>query len=246
MASSATSENERGLQAQLETFVSALKLPGRLLFAKVWGSHSHDTAVSDSDVDYMVVFATDLALLLSLDPPPDTFTGEKPDFQAHEAAKFADLLRKGNLMVVEALFTERMIISSPEWEDLRAIRAQFLNAQTVNQYLGYCRGQLSRLQSGTRLHTAGGSYNTKWAYHLLRLARDAQRVSRGEAPVVWKDGAEREFLMRVRAGALTQADVEQAFSEIEAEISGRQQWPIPEKADTRALNRWLLSVRGLA
>lgn len=221
------------------------RIPGKLLFAKVWGSWSHNTQMPDSDDDYLLVYACEPYQMLSLSPPPETVDGEKPDFQAHEARKFASLLRKGNPSVVECLFTERWWIQDSKWADLRHQRSQFLNVKTLEQYLGYCRGQLQRMDVGTRLHTKGGTFNTKWAYHMIRIALDAERIANGEAPVVWKEGGEQKLLMDIRRGDYDPDALAEMYREIEARIESRKPWPIPEKADEQRLNTWLMQVYGL-
>src|SRR3989304_1128620 len=95
------------------------------------------------------------------------------------------------------------------------------------------------------LHTKGGKYSEKWAYHMVRLLWDAKRIAQGGEPVVWKEGLERDHLMQIRMDLLTQEAVERlAKSEIAA-IDAMRPWKIPEEADKRLLNDWLLCVRGL-
>lgn len=226
-------------------FLNETPLPGRVLFAKIWGSHSHGTELPESDVDYLAVYACSPAELLGLSPPPDTVSKEAPDYQAHEARKFAALIRKGNPGVIECLFTERWFVDSPEWRALRELRTGFLNQTTLKQYLGYCRGQLHRLDAGTRLHTRGGKFNTKWAYHMVRLALDAERIAQGDPPVVFKEGAENELLMEVRAGRYEPSELATMFQEIEARIDGCKPWAIPERVEERSLNNWLMDVYSL-
>jgi predicted nucleotidyltransferase len=180
--------------------------------------------------------------MLSLHPPAETTDGKGPDFQAHEARKFAHLLLKGNPGVVECLFTEVGVNWGPEWARLLERRKMFLNTQTLKQYLGYCRGQLQRMDAGTRLHTKGGEFNTKWAYHMIRLAHDAERISKGQAPLVFKTGDEKALLMDVRAGKWGPDQLASMYREIEERIDAGKPWPIPDSADENVLNEWLWSL----
>jgi len=122
-----------------------LSIPGRLIYAKVWGSYSHNTQTPKSDVDYLAVYACTPRQLLSLSPPKETWDNKKPDVQAHEVRKFARLLLKGNPGVIEMLFTERMEFVTPEWLRLKEIRKSFLSCNVIKQYLGYAEGQMKRL-----------------------------------------------------------------------------------------------------
>lgn len=217
-------------------------IPGRLIYAKVWGSHSHGTQLPTSDVDYLAVFQLPTRTVLSLDPWSDTVDGKGPDFESHEIGKFAGLVLKGNPGVVEMLFTTQWQVATPGWEALVAGRHTVLNRATVNQYLGYCDGQLRRLQGGHRLHTAGGVYNTKWAYHLLRVAMNAELIARGKAPVVTETGERLAHLMQVRAGAFSPEDIVAEYQAIRARIDVENS-ELPETADKAFLAQWLWERR---
>lgn len=231
-------------------FLETRKFPGKVIFAKLWGSRSHNTHLPGSDEDFLVVYQAPTKDLLSLHPPPesmDNAEGVKPDFQAHELKKFCDLLLKGNPALIEMLYTDRATYAASEWAELTVHRKEFLTQTAVKQYLGYAEGQLKRLANhGGKggLHTKGGSYNEKWAYHIVRLLWDAKRIARGEEPVVWKEGLERDQLMHIREGLLSQNAVEQIAREEITAIDALKPWKIPETANEDLLNRWLLNLRG--
>lgn len=217
-------------------------IPGRLLYSKVWGSHSHGTQLPTSDVDYLAVYQVPTRTVLGLDPWSDTVDGKGPDFEAHEIGKFVQLLLKGNPGLVEMLFTTAWQATTPMWEALRLHRHTLINRATLGQYLGYCDSQLRRLQKGTRLHTAGGEYNTKWAYHLLRVAMNAELIARGEEPVVMEPGERLAQLMQVRAGAFSPRQIVEQFSAIRARIDVDNP-RLPETADRAFLGQWLWERR---
>ena len=220
---------------------------GKILFSKIWGSHSHQTNVPESDVDYLAVYAAQTEDLLGMDPPADTLTGEKPDYQVHEVKKFCDLLMKGNPGIIEMLFTNRLMVGGAAWDLLRAERKRFLTTVVVKQYLGWAEGQLHKLAlKGGKggLHSKGGVYQEKWAYHLVRILLDAKRIATGDGPLVWKEGEERDLLMRIRHGELGQSAVEQMSRSMVSEIDALKPWPLPEQGDKVWLNNWLLGIRG--
>lgn len=222
-----------------------LEIRGTILFSKIWGSHSHDTQLPGSDIDYTGVYVARTTDLLGLHPPPDTLTGEKPDYQIHEVKKFCDLLIKGNPGVIEMLFTDHFSYSDEKWSLLNENRKLFLCKHVVKQYLGYSMAQLQRLRHGKPVHSKGGVPGEKWCYHMVRVAWDAERIAMGGEPKVWKDGEEKEKLMAIRTGAWT---TEQAVQEAEATIAridSRKPWPIPDEAAEGFLNKWLLWVRGV-
>lgn len=220
-------------------------IPGRLLFSKIWGSHSHQTNMPESDIDYLGVYVATNERLLGMDPPPETITGEKPDYQIHEVGKFCQLLIKGNPGIVEMLFTDRMVKKDSYWDALVAERHLFLSKRVVTQYLGYCQGQLHKMAAGGSLHSKGGEYSTKWAYHMVRLAIDAKRIAQGKEPLVWKEGEERELLMKIRRGEMTKDTVEKLGISLINEVDALKPWLIQDEAPRNVLNGWLLMVREL-
>jgi predicted nucleotidyltransferase len=230
----------------LEQFLEKKVFPGKVIFAKVWGSRSHNTNKPDSDWDFSGVYVAPTKEFLGLDRPAETVQNkegqEKPDYSFHEVGKFCNLLLTGNPGILEMLFTERLFHSTDDWQPLVENRHRFLSKSAVNHYVGYAEGQLKRLKSDSYLHTSGGKYNEKWAYHLMRLLIDADRIVSGGEPVVWKVGEEREFLMRIRCGEMTQEEVErEANSHIDKlrnTVSA-----IREKGDRVFLNDWLVALR---
>lgn len=230
----------------LQDFLLTHSFPGELLFAKVWGSHSHNTDLQTSDTDFLVVYVAPTKKILSLNPPAETVDGKGPDFQAHELKKFCSLLMKGNPAIVECLFTDRMHTYSNDWLQMRENRKRFLTKRCIQQYIGYARGQLHRLKAKTYLHTTGGKYNTKWAYHMIRLLHDATRIVEGGEPLVWKMSgtAERDLLMNIRLGNVSQEDVEKMSNQMVKDIDEQLLTStLPEDGDIDWLNEWMLHIR---
>jgi len=232
------------------------ELPGRILYAKVWGSWSHNTNVPGSDLDFLAVYVTPNKDLLGLRPPTTTVVREhipltdvSPyptyDLHAYEVKKFCDLLIKGNPGIIEALYTERMCWNTADWEMLCLNRSKFMTQRVLEAYKGYAKGQLSRLRKDQSLHTTGGSYNTKWAYHLVRLLLNAKRIHGGDNPRVWKIGTELELLMDIRSGKFSRERIEEMAENILLRLRESPGITLPTKADTEFLNRWLLCVRGV-
>ena len=216
---------------------------GSVLFSKVWGSWSHDTQIPSSDVDYTGVYIANTKEVLGLQPPPDTLTGEKPDYQFHEVKKFCGLLLKGNPGVIEMLYTEKLYWADPRWETIKKERERLLCHTVVKQYLGYSQAQLKRFRSGKPVHATGGIPGEKWCYHMVRVAFDAARIASGEGPKVWKEGHEKGLLMSIRNGKTPTAEAVKIAEQIMSDIDASKPWAVPEKADTEFLNDWLLSMR---
>jgi len=237
------------LQSRVDGLVRWDGLPGRPLFVKVWGSYSHNCAHDSSDLDMLAVYQLPTHEILGLAPVREDVVwtaanGAPFDLEAHEIGKFCRLLMKGGAAALETLFTDRLFWASPDFATLMSLGSRFLSRRSVRQYMGYADGQIKRFQNGQSLHSKGGKQNEKWGYHFSRLAIDAERIARSEPPLVWKDGEEREGLMRIRRG---ETSPEVAMRQAAARIDGLRQtegaWTVQEESDEATLNDWLVSLR---
>lgn len=240
------------MNKQVEEFVQSKNLPGRLIFGKVWGSRSHNTQKEGSDWDFSGVYLVPTRTLLGISTWSDKFCSVdgqvKPDYAFYEAGKFCNLLLVGNPGILEMLYTDQMCIETPEWLGLKKHRQKFLSKSAVNQYLGYAKGQLELMKSKggkSGLHTKGGCYNEKWAYHLIRALLDADRIAVGCTPVVWKeDGPERTYLMNIRHGNVSQDEiVAEATKRVESIRGILADSTLPEVGDRELLEKWLVELR---
>jgi len=217
-----------------------------ILMARIAGSTSYNTTVSTSDNDFLAVHVAPTEMMLSLDRPQETVTNEegtKPDFTSHEVGKFCNLLCSGNPTVIECVFAERDLVGKESWHQLRAYRKIFLTKKTVKNYLGYAKGQLQRMLNGRSVHGKGGKPSEKFEYHIIRLLMDAKMIASGGEPKIYKEGDDRNFLMRIRAEEFTPDQITEMAQKRVAEIDAMRPWPIPDEIDKSLLNKWLLQVR---
>ena len=235
------------------------RLPGRVLHSGISGSHLYGVANDASDVDWKFVYCLSRNDLLGLSPPTEkkmTSEGKiedgltKFEWVGHEVGKFCRLLLKGNPTMVEMLFAE-IVLDKKEtahndiWEALVAYRKKFLTKQTVRQYLGYIQGQLHRLENKLSLHTTGGQWNTKWAYHMLRLSWDLFRIIEGKEPTVFHVGKDQELLKSVRRGEIEPEVITETIRMCIMAVEDAKPWdPLPDEGPKDWLNSWLLRVRG--
>lgn len=222
----------------------AKKLPGKVLFAKLWGSWSHDCAKPDSDFDFKAVYALPPSDFHGLRRVDETVDHKKPDWEAHELGKFCRLLLSGNPGIVECLFTDAFFVSCWPFNDLRSQRMRFLTEQAVVAYTGYAKGQLGRYRAGRSVHSKQGEPGEKWLYHLVRLLNDAERISMGQPPDVWKTGAEREFLMKIRNEEVALDEVaDKAEADLRSIEARRSEWKVAPPVDEDWLHSWLVDAR---
>lgn len=218
-----------------------------LIYLKVWGSHSHNCALPESDMDMLGVFVAPMRAAVKvggLSQGQQTINRHKPDVQLYEADKFCQMLLKGNPQVIEALWTERMYYRTRLWDMLTVERDLLtFNKTVLRQYLGYATAQYHRLLEDKPLHTTGGQYNTKWAYHCLRLLGDAGRIARREPPQIWKIGEERDLLMAVRRGEYDRETVAGMMKAAINKAGRADDTDLMEHADRRLLDHWLYLAR---
>ena len=238
-------------QRQLVSFTGQLAfskdgpgLPGTPILIRVAGSRSFNCHGPQSDWDWNGIYVTPLEELLSLDPPKGSVKGDVPNFQFWELRRFAELLAKGDPHAIECLYAEHLQQTSNAWEKLRLIRHRFITQQVVIRYVRYVESQIRRYADGQSV-AAGSKPGEKWLYHIVRLAKDAMTMAGGKQPVIWKDGSDREFILRIRTGQIPRKDVVNIASGIINTVKGMEPFPLPAEPDIPALERWMMDVRGI-
>lgn len=233
------------MKSTISDFLKSKEFPGVVIFARISGSWSHNLNKEGSDIDFSGVYIADTRQILGIEPPTDTFVNPKnakPDFSFHELGKFCRLLAKGNPTAIEMLFTEHYFTHAPAWNRLVEIRHELLSMVSISQYIGFAVSQLGRLENAQPLHTTGGGFNEKWAYHCIRLLQDALSIKSGRGVQVWKEGKERDFLMSIRNGKFDKKEIIKIGRDILAEINSLVP-NIPQEPNLDLLNRTLVAMR---
>jgi predicted nucleotidyltransferase len=224
----------------------APKIPGRILLARVGGSQSYNTNTPSSDTDFLGVYAAWTEDILSLTPPQDTIAsaeGTKPDYTVHEVKKFCSLLMSGNPTVLEFIFSDKFQMATAEWIELASNKKIFLTCKAVKNYIGYAKGQVQRMLKGQSVHGLHGKPNEKFSYHIIRLLNDAKEIALGHEPKIYKEGEERDFLMKIRGGEFLPSQIAEMAQQKINEIDVLKPWLLPAEVDKSFLNIWLLRIR---
>ena len=213
---------------------------GKVLMATIAGSVSYNVHKDLSDKDFFGVYAAPLPEVLALGGGVKETVNASAvggdDFCVHEAAKFGRLLLKGNPGIVEALYNDGDVYSTPAWDALRAQRDAFLSQSVVFHYLGYIKSQLKQ-------YAADKGVSTKKLYHVIRLLGEVERIASGGHPVVRMQGEERDRLMAIRANEEDpEAILEEAQARIAAVKAGKP-WGLPPSGDEDVLMAWLIDLR---
>lgn len=235
-----------GLTGLEATVRAGLAVPGRVLFMQVAGSTAYGLAVEGSDVDYVGVYVAPTRAVLGLgDVLGTATTGDdaKPDATVHEVGKFAMLLLKGNPSLLETLYVADDYEAADLWEELRERRQAFLSERAVKQILGFCQGQMRRLEANGGLRRGKRGADAKWAYHMLRLVGYAESIVAGDEITVRAIGATRDRLLAVRRGEYDHSYlVAEVRRRIDA-VDASKPWGLPAEGDRAFLDDWLVRVR---
>jgi hypothetical protein len=121
------------------------------VFATISGAHLYGFASPDSDVDLRGAFLLPTRAVLGLRPPDETITVSDQsridlDWVAHDLRKFARMMTSHNGYALEQLFSPLVVVSTPAFEELRALGAGCITRPTVRHYQGFARGRRMRLR----------------------------------------------------------------------------------------------------
>lgn len=181
----------------------------------VWltGSRLYGLHNEDSDYDYTGIHFNVSDMLNPFVDRERTDTYQENSVTFHSAAKFARLLVKGNPNIVDLVFGEP--VTESRWGKflIESVKPHVVTQQLAASYMGYLSEQYRRgfkpstpqnPQRKEQLEELG--YDAKYVMHFLRLAYTLQSmVITGEYKPL--DETDREFLMRVRRGEFSKANI---------------------------------------
>lgn len=144
------------------------------------GSHSYGLNTPTSDIDNRGVYIiNDIDNLIGLSRNEMMVSQKEDDNVYTEFRHFLKLLRGGNTQMIELLFNDNLIFSSPFWEAVKFHRLNLIDSTKLFSCLrGYMQGEL-RLANGERTGKLGGKrkesidkfgFSPKNFVQLLRLA----------------------------------------------------------------------------
>jgi predicted nucleotidyltransferase len=169
------------------------------------------------------------------------------DFSVYSIVKYFDLCMQNNPNMIDSLFVPRRCIlhSTELHETVRDRRHMFLHRGAFHKFKGYAYSQMSKIRENARSSNPARAadiekygYSTKFAYHLVRLACEAEQI------LVECDldlERNREQLKSIRRGEWKLEDVEKWFAEKERHLEGLYATSkLPERPDEEAIRQLLL------
>ncbi len=162
------------IQSQLQ------QAPYPLLFVTVSGAHLYGFASPDSDYDLRGAHILPATELLGLKSPGKTVevmdksTDVEVDLVTHDVKKFFLLLLKNNGYVLEQICSPLVVVSTPEFEELRALVPGCITKNHRFHYLSFARNQWKLVVKGGRPTAKGLLYTYRVllaGIHLMRTGR---------------------------------------------------------------------------
>lgn len=146
------------------------------------------------------------------------------DLTVYSIVKFFRLCMDNNPNMVDALFVPRRCIlhTTEIGEKVRENRHLFLHKGSYHKFRGYAYSQMNKIKDKTNSSNPKRKktiedfgYDTKFAYHVVRLACEAEQILVEHDLDITRD---RELLKSIRRGEWTLSEIESWFSEKEKHL----------------------------
>ena len=169
------------------------------------------------------------------------------DVSIYSIVKFLSLCMDSNPNMVDTLFVPRRCIrhSTQMSEHVRENRWLFLNKGCFRRYRGYAFTQLSKMDKGVsrqnpRRQAAIEQYgfDTKFAYHIARLALECEQILETGDLILDRDS---EVYKGIRNGEWSKNQIKEWFAQKEKHLEELcQSSDLPEQPDVARIRRVLL------
>lgn len=129
--------------------IQKLAKDNRIFYTRA-GSHAYGLNIESSDDDFRGVFAGNPENVAGLFPVEHCeYSG---DNVVYELRKYITLARDCNPNIIELLFVDEsdVLLTTPYWERIRAVRDSFLTRRARHTFSGYATAQLKRIRGHNR------------------------------------------------------------------------------------------------
>lgn len=244
MSENHKTEMPKGVDECLEDIKA---FPNRVHLAGIVGSHAYGTASPDSDLDVMAVFTGDSSDYIGLSRGQGSIQKETEFFDNNylEIRKFFTLALKANPNVLPLFYLrypqDYLKVNSFGQMILEA-REHLATKRVYTTFCGYARGQINRMDTSTEKLGAKRKelrkkfgYDTKFAYHTIRLLKTAHKfLLTGEMEIYRHDASE---LLSIRNGALKKREflryANSLFADLEEAV---KKSPLPDEPNYKAVD----------
>lgn len=170
------------------------------------------------------------------------------DVIIYSARKWAWLALAGNPTVLLVLFVpdEEVVFRNEAGAELVGNAHRFVSRLAAGRFLGYLRAQQAAMTGQARAHTnrpelvAVHGYDTKYAMHAVRLGlQGIEFLTTGRISLPVPE-PHRAYLRAIRRGEVPLAEVLDAISSAETQLTQlRQTTSVPEQPDRGWVDDWL-------
>jgi hypothetical protein len=168
----------------------------------------------------------------------ETKPEEKPSIKLYEVKKFLQVVASGPPSVLEALFVHHPDFSfstRPEWNSLyHDLKHLAVCTYAIGKFLGQAKAHFPKSKKKIPKQNPLDD--------VLRLLFEARRLLKEFNMKIYLNGEERETILRVRRGEMSQTDalnlVKQMIDELEP-LSKQ----LPYNADMKPFSKWLVQLR---
>jgi uncharacterized protein len=154
--------------------------PYPVMFVTVSGAHLYGFESKDSDFDLRGCHITPVKALVSLDPPSETFevmdrtASPEVDLVTHDVRKFFTLLLKNNGYVLEQVASPLVVVSTPEFEELRSLVPGCITRNHRHHFLRFGQNQWEQVVKGGKPTVKGLLYTYRVLLAGIHLMRTHQ------------------------------------------------------------------------
>lgn len=191
-------------------------MDNRKFLAKVVvGSRLHETATPESDWDYRGIYIIpEIEALSPFRKPKNTSWIEgNEDDTSYELRNFCKLATKGNATILEVFFSDKILQTSPEHQEMRENWKKFMNTKNfINASRGYAHNQYKKALDYDDMGEKGQIRTAKFIISFLRvmwqceqyLLTDTFKCSLKECPYY-------EFIKQIKGTPREKLDIPQCF-----------------------------------
>ncbi|SHT52540.1 Predicted nucleotidyltransferase [Mycobacteroides abscessus subsp. abscessus] len=226
------------------------------------GSTAHGLSTPESDHDYMGVYLDPPEALIGLQPEQGAIRDrDKPEgvksmpgdseTTFYGLRKYVSLVAQGNPTMMTLLFTPNLLVE--DRIGLQAVRDMFLSRRLAARHMGYADSMAARI-TGERAPRTNRpelierhGFDTKASFHAIRLLMQGHEMLTRQTMQMPMEDLKRKYLLGVRAGRMSQADVLENIAYWREELrTAESQSPLPEHPDYGRINAWLVDVHRAA
>lgn len=203
----------------------------KILAKVVVGSRLHHTATSESDWDYRGIYVDNLKEALSPFRTHKTTCWIEGDVDntSYELREFCKLATKGNATILEVLFSDQIIETSPEHKEMQKNWFKFMDTRNfINASRGYAHNQYKKALSYDDLGERQQPRTAKFIIAFLRVMWQCEQyLLHGDFFCSLEACPYYEFIKRVKGLPRDELDIPECFAymeEMDKKLLRAEEW----------------------